>query len=122
LTDRQKLHHAWLLDQRVDEPCRDDQDLVDVAFQKEVAGKGGNRTGLGESRRVGEGELRGQPPAGARDELRRPLAGGDEQGRGGVELPSEAKQGGVAAPAHTVIRARPGHGPSADSPRYAPPK
>ena len=41
-----------LLGQRVDEPRGDNLDLVHLSFQKQVAGKGGDRPGLGESRRV----------------------------------------------------------------------
>ena len=72
--DRQKLHRNGFLGQRVDEPRRDNLDLIHFAFQKQVAGKAGNRPRFGETRRVREGKLRGQLPAGARDELRRPLA------------------------------------------------
>src|SRR5438876_5447707 len=46
LTDRKKLHDHGLLDQGVDESCRDHQDLIHVAFQEKIARETGNRTSL----------------------------------------------------------------------------
>ena len=49
---RQKLYGDGLLGQRVDEPRDDDLDLIHFRLQEQVAGKGGDRAGLGETRRV----------------------------------------------------------------------
>ena len=54
---------------------------VHLPLQEEVAGEGGDRPGLGEPRRVAVGELGGQLPAGAGDELRGLAPGGDEDRR-----------------------------------------
>ncbi len=98
LADRQKLNHNGLLGQRVDEPRRDDLHFIHFALQKQIAGKSCNRPGLGEPRRVAEGELRDQLPAGARDELCRPLPGGDEQGRRGIKLAARRNRLLLSAP------------------------
>src|SRR4029453_334172 len=92
LADRQILEHNGLLGQRVDEPRRDNLDLVHLALQKQVAGKGGNWTCLVEPRRIGEGELRDQLPTGAGDELCRQLSGGDEDGRRRIKWGGRGKR------------------------------
>ena len=50
LADRQILEHHGFLGQRVDEPSRDDLDLIYVALQEQVTGERGNRPRLGEPR------------------------------------------------------------------------
>ena len=65
----------------------------------------GDRPGLGEARRVPVGELGGQLPVGAGDELRRLRAGGDEHGRRRVELRGHAEQVAVERAAQALVRA-----------------
>ena len=74
-------------------------------FQEEVAGKGGDRPGLGKSRRVGIGELGDKLPAGAGDELRGLAPGGDEHRGLGIKLGGHAEQVAVERPAQALIGA-----------------
>src|SRR5207244_11804928 len=62
--NRQILNYDGFLGHRVDEPRRDNLDLIHFALQKKLAGKRRNRTRLVEARRVTERELRDQLPAG----------------------------------------------------------
>src|SRR5262249_47832139 len=72
LTHGKKFDGERLLLQRVDEPCEDDLHLVHLASQKEVARETGDRPRIGKRRTVTVGELGGELPAGAGDELSGP--------------------------------------------------
>ena len=81
----------------------DDVHLVHFALQEHVLGEFGDRPRLGEQRRVLVGELRGQLPLGAGDELRGLAAGGDEDRRVRVELRRLAQQVGVQRAAQALV-------------------
>ena len=92
-----------LLRERVDEPRRDDPDLVDLALQEEIAGERGNRPRLGKRRRIAVGELATSCRPRARDELRGLAAGGDEDRRRRIELRREAEHVGVERAAQALV-------------------
>ena len=88
-----------MLSERVDEARGHNLDFVHLFFQKEVAGKGGNRAGFGEARRVGVGEVGDKLAACGGDELRGFTASRDEQRSRWVELSGQPKQVAVERPA-----------------------
>ena len=106
-----------LLRERVDEARRDDQHLIDLSLEEEIAGERGNRSRFGERRRIAVGELRGQLPPRTGDELRRLAASRDEDRRLGIELRGEAEHIRIERPAQALVAGDQDDGAPAHRPR-----
>ena len=88
VADGQELEGHRLLDQGVDEPRRDDLDLVDLALQEEIAGERCDGARFLESGRIAVRKLGDELAARAGDELRGLAARRDEdRGRAGSPAP-----------------------------------
>ena len=93
-----------LLRQRVDEARGHEDDLVHLALQEQIARHGGDRPGLGESRRIPIRKIGDELAACARDELRGLATGRDEDGRTMIVPSDQSKQIAVERSAQTLVR------------------